>query len=71
MVVLPSDHHMQRSEEFALAISRALKGARSGYLITFGIAANKPETGFGYLEMGDQLEIPGIYQVKNFVEKPA
>lgn len=70
MVVLPSDHHMQRSEEFALAISRALKGARSGYLITFGIAANKPETGFGYLEMGDQLEIPGIYQVKNFVEKP-
>jgi mannose-1-phosphate guanylyltransferase/mannose-6-phosphate isomerase len=70
MVVLPSDHHMQQGAEFALAISHALKGARAGYLITFGIAANKPETGFGYLEMGDQLDIPHIYSVKNFVEKP-
>ena len=70
MVVLPSDHHMQQSEEFAVAIKQALEGARAGYLITFGIAANKPETGFGYLEMGDQLDVPNIYRVKNFIEKP-
>jgi mannose-1-phosphate guanylyltransferase / mannose-6-phosphate isomerase len=70
MVVLPSDHHMQQGDEFGDAISYALNGARAGYLITFGIAANKPETGFGYLEMGEALDIPKIHGVKNFVEKP-
>jgi mannose-1-phosphate guanylyltransferase / mannose-6-phosphate isomerase len=70
MVVLPSDHHMQQENEFREAINHALDGARAGYLITFGIAANKPETGFGYLEMGEALDIPHIHRVKNFVEKP-
>ncbi len=70
MVVLPSDHHMQQGDEFNQAISYAIHGARAGYLITFGIAANKPETGFGYLEMGETLDIPQIHRVENFVEKP-
>jgi mannose-1-phosphate guanylyltransferase/mannose-6-phosphate isomerase len=70
MVVLPSDHHMQQGDEFKQAISYALNGARAGYLITFGIAASKPETGFGYLEMGEALDIAKIHRVKNFVEKP-
>jgi mannose-1-phosphate guanylyltransferase / mannose-6-phosphate isomerase len=70
MVVLPSDHHMQEGNAFKQAISYALNGARAGYLITFGIAANKPETGFGYLEIGEALDIPNIHRVKNFVEKP-
>ncbi len=70
MVVLPSDHHMQQGDAFKQAISAALNGARAGYLITFGIAASKPETGFGYLEMGEALDIPQVHRVKNFVEKP-
>jgi mannose-1-phosphate guanylyltransferase / mannose-6-phosphate isomerase len=70
MVVLPSDHHMQQGDAFKQAISDALNGARAGYLITFGIAASKPETGFGYLEMGEVLDIPQVHRVKNFVEKP-
>ncbi len=70
MVVLPSDHHMQQSNEFHEAIANALKGARAGYLITFGVAASKPETGFGYLEMGEALKVPTIHRVKNFIEKP-
>ena len=70
MVVLPSDHHMQEGNAFKQAISYALNGARAGYLITFGIAANKPETGFGYLKMGEALNITNIHRVKNFVEKP-
>jgi mannose-1-phosphate guanylyltransferase / mannose-6-phosphate isomerase len=70
MVALPSDHHMQQGDEFNQAIRYAIDGARAGYLITFGVAANKPETGFGYLEIGDSLDIPQIHRVKNFVEKP-
>ncbi len=70
MVVLPSDHHMPHSESFQQVINAALDGARAGYLVTFGIAANKPETGFGYLEMGEALNVPQVHRVKNFVEKP-
>jgi mannose-1-phosphate guanylyltransferase / mannose-6-phosphate isomerase len=70
MVVLPSDHHMPQSESFQQAISAALSGARAGYLVTFGITANKPETGFGYLEMGEALNVPQVHSVKNFIEKP-
>jgi mannose-1-phosphate guanylyltransferase / mannose-6-phosphate isomerase len=70
MVVLPSDHHMQSGGEFNQAISHALYGARTGYLVTFGITANKPETGFGYLEIGEALDAPRIHRVKNFIEKP-
>jgi mannose-1-phosphate guanylyltransferase / mannose-6-phosphate isomerase len=70
MVVLPSDHHMQQVDELSQAISHALHGARAGYLVTFGITANKPETGFGYMEIGEALDIPKVYRVKNFIEKP-
>ena len=70
MVVLPSDHHMPQSDSFQQAISAALLGARAGYLVTFGITANKPETGFGYLEMGEFLNFPQVHRVKNFIEKP-
>jgi mannose-1-phosphate guanylyltransferase / mannose-6-phosphate isomerase len=71
MVVMPSDHHMAESDAYASAIHSALGGARAGYLVTFGIAANKPETGFGYLEMGPQLDVPNVYRVKSFIEKPS
>jgi mannose-1-phosphate guanylyltransferase / mannose-6-phosphate isomerase len=70
MVVMPSDHHMKESDSYFTAIHRALDGARAGYLVTFGIAATKPETGFGYLQMGSMLSVPDVYSVKNFIEKP-
>ncbi len=70
MVVLPSDHHMVEGHQFAQAISHALHGARTGYLVTFGMTASKPETGFGYLEMGDAVDAPALHLVKNFIEKP-
>jgi mannose-1-phosphate guanylyltransferase / mannose-6-phosphate isomerase len=70
MLVLPSDHHMPDEKSLNAAVSNAIVAANKGHLITFGIAANKPETGFGYLEMGSSLDIKGVFQVKRFVEKP-
>jgi mannose-1-phosphate guanylyltransferase/mannose-6-phosphate isomerase len=70
MVVLPSDHHMPPSDQFQRAVSDAINAAKIGYLVTFGVTANKAETGFGYLEVGEALEVPHIFRVKNFVEKP-
>jgi mannose-1-phosphate guanylyltransferase / mannose-6-phosphate isomerase len=70
MLVLPSDHHMPDEKALNAAVSNAIVAANKGYLITFGIAANKPETGFGYLEIGSLLDVNDVFQVKRFVEKP-
>jgi mannose-1-phosphate guanylyltransferase / mannose-6-phosphate isomerase len=71
MLVLPSDHHMASTDAFRNAIRAALKAAVSGYLVTFGIRATKPETGFGYLELGQAVDgLPLVNRVLNFVEKP-
>jgi mannose-1-phosphate guanylyltransferase / mannose-6-phosphate isomerase len=70
MVVLPSDHHMAQNDLFAQAVKRAIDGARAGYLVTFGVAATKPETGYGYIQAGEALTMPDLHRVKSFIEKP-
>lgn len=68
MLVCPSDHHIADVSAFRNAAFAAAELARSGYLVSFGIAADRPETGYGYLERGEAL--PGGYRVARFVEKP-
>ena len=70
MLVLPSDHHMSRQDLFEIAVQNALQAARLGHLVTFGIVATKPDTGFGYIEMGSGLEGQQVHRVERFVEKP-
>lgn len=71
MLVLPSDHAVGHADLFAQAISHALAGAQAGYLITLGVAATHPETGYGYLEMGELLAVDHVYKVARFTEKPS
>jgi mannose-1-phosphate guanylyltransferase/mannose-6-phosphate isomerase len=47
MLVLPSDHAIAAVPEFRTAIDRAAAAARRGRLVTFGITADRPETGYG------------------------
>lgn len=68
MLVCPSDHHIADVASFRVAALAAAALARAGHLVSFGIAADRPETGYGYLERGEQL--PGGYRVARFVEKP-
>ena len=70
MLVCPSDHHIADADAFHSAVRVALTGAQSGRLMTFGIAASHPETGYGYLERGRAIS-EGIYEVARFEEKPA
>jgi len=42
--------------------------AEEGYLVTFGIKPTRPETGFGYIQMGETMN--GFHKAKRFVEKP-
>lgn len=69
MLVCPSDHHIADCEAFAVAARRALALAGEGWLVAFGIAADRPETGFGYIRRGERLG-DGAYRVARFVEKP-
>ncbi len=71
MLVLPSDHAVGQAALFAQAIGHAMAGADAGYLVTLGVAATHPETGYGYLEMGALLEVDHVYKVARFTEKPS
>ena len=53
------------------ALELAAQAARGGRIVTFGMQAHEPHTGFGYIEMGDPLaEVPGVHMVQSFTEKP-
>lgn len=69
MLVCPSDHHIADSAAFRAAARNAAALAADGYLVSFGIEAKSPETGFGYLERGEALAHGG-FRVARFVEKP-
>ena len=71
MLVMPSDHAISDTAAFKVAVKRAADAARSGKLVTFGITASRPETGYGYIKRGQALAgIEGAFQVAAFVEKP-
>jgi mannose-1-phosphate guanylyltransferase/mannose-6-phosphate isomerase len=70
LLVLASDHAISGAEAFRAAVARAAEVAASGMLVTFGIAATRPDSGFGYIERGDALP-GGGFRVKRFVEKPS
>lgn len=68
LLILPADHLIDGVESFDQAVSKAFDLAQQGYLVTFGITPNSPETGFGYIECGQNLGAGK--QVTRFVEKP-
>lgn len=69
MLIMPADHLIQDEAAFRAAVDRAAPLAREGWLVTFGIEPDAPETGYGYIEAGEPLETG--FKVKQFVEKPA
>ena len=71
MLIAPSDHLIPDTADFIACVHRAVPSAKDGQLVTFGIAPDRPETGYGYLEVdtsGDP-ESP-VRALKKFVEKP-
>ncbi len=71
MLVLPSDHSIVDAEGFRDAAARGAEAARQGWLVTFGIAPDRPETGYGYIKSAEALDgLEGCQKVARFVEKP-
>jgi mannose-1-phosphate guanylyltransferase/mannose-6-phosphate isomerase len=70
LLLLPSDHAIADEAAFHKAVEIASPVAQQGFIVTFGIAANSPETGYGYIQKGTALA-PGASRVARFVEKPS
>jgi mannose-1-phosphate guanylyltransferase len=69
VMVLPSDHFIGDEAGFRAVVTRALAGAARGFLCTVGIVPTRSETGYGYIEVGEDLG-GGLSGVARFVEKP-
>lgn len=76
MLVLPADHLIQLQEAFADAVERAALLAKNGCVVTFGIEPERPETGYGYIEVDSLAPLypmadrPSGFQIQRFIEKP-
>lgn len=78
ILIFPSDHYIELSDNFynilncAIDISNKKRG-----LITVGIKPNKPQTGYGYIQIGEEINYGSkssnycIYKVERFIEKPS
>lgn len=69
MLVLPADHVIPDTEAFRKAVGIAARHAARGNLVTFGIVPTRAETGYGYIEKGDDIGDDAA-TVNRFVEKP-
>lgn len=74
IIVAPSDHLIMKEDVFTDILTNALKAtSKNNWLLTLGIKPSRPNTGYGYIQFNEALEyseIPGIYKVKTFTEKP-
>lgn len=69
LLVLPADHVISNLPAFHAAIAQAGRLAEQGFLVTFGIVPNQPETGYGYIKR-DTEQLGDAFKVASFVEKP-
>lgn len=68
VLLLPADHIVTNKEAFVKAIMKAANVAQDN-IVTFGITPSNPETGYGYIHRGEQLD-EGVYSIARFCEKP-
>ncbi len=70
MLVAPSDHALAEVMPFAAAVARGAAIAREGHIVTFGIAPDRPETGYGYIQAAPDTDPSRPRPYLRFVEKP-
>ena len=68
IAVLPSDHFIKDNDKFLRLLSKGIKIARNGYIVSLGIRPIKPETGYGYIKAKSKKN--GFYSIEEFIEKP-
>ena len=70
VIVAPADHLILKEDELVQALTKGLDFvASSPHLLTLGIKPNRPETGYGYIQIDEEKE-GEFHKVKSFIEKP-
>ncbi|WOT06290.1 mannose-1-phosphate guanylyltransferase/mannose-6-phosphate isomerase [Shewanella youngdeokensis] len=69
MMVMAADHVIDNQKAFEQSVINAIELAIQDKLVTFGIVPNAPETGYGYIKRGHELQNTA-FDVNAFVEKP-
>lgn len=71
MLIAPSDHAIPDAPAFRAAVERGLAATAQGKIVTFGVTPDRPETGYGYLELAARPDGTGTpVDLHRFVEKP-
>ncbi len=71
MLVAPSDHVIPDAHAFRAAVARGMEAVAQGRIVTFGVAPDRPETGYGYLHLDHAPDGSGAaVALRAFVEKP-
>jgi mannose-1-phosphate guanylyltransferase/mannose-6-phosphate isomerase len=68
VLLAPADHLVSSAPAFAEALRRAVPAAREGRLVSLGIRPTHPETGYGYIRLGEPYG--EVFEAAQFVEKP-
>lgn len=71
IVAMPADHAVADVAAFQHAIATAAVHADKGAVVTLGVVPDVPETGYGYIELGESLDAAGTRRVGAFAEKPS
>jgi mannose-1-phosphate guanylyltransferase len=75
MLVLPADHLVEPAARFRDLVRAGARYAEThDALLTFGVVPTRPETGYGYIRIGDEVWTEGgakVYRAAAFVEKPS
>ena len=70
LLAMPADHVITDTSAFQSAVGQGALLADAGAVVTFGIAPDVPETGYGYIQAGSTYGDGGAYEIARFVEKP-
>lgn len=68
VLLMPSDHVIADVAGFQASVAKGIDAAADGRIVTFGVKPDKPETGYGYIEIGSAKD--SVHDVSRFVEKP-
>ncbi len=70
MLVMPTDHSIPDVDAFRATVAAGVPRALAGQIVTFGLKPDRPETGYGWIELGSVPVDGQAQKVARFVEKP-
>ena len=72
LIVLSSDHIIQNESQFLKAVDCGLELSFNNKIVTFGVIPDRPETGYGYIQTENRIDINNLkgHKIKKFIEKP-